>query len=159
VQAVLHGVLDALAEAHNAGILHRDVKPGNILFSATGEPKLADFGIAKTPGAADTNAGEIVGSMAYLSPDRLTSKPATVGDDLYAVGVVGYEALTGRRPFPHEDLRALARAILHESTPSLAALCPDAPPGLAIAIERAMAREPAQRFDQANAMRAALLGA
>ncbi len=159
VHAVLDGVLDALAEAHNVGILHRDVKPGNILFTTTGEPKLADFGIAKTSGAAYTGTGQIIGSMAYLSPDRLNSKPATVDDDLYAVGVVGYEALTGRRPFPQENLSALGQAILHESPPPLAALRPDVPPVLAAAIERAMARDPAWRFDQANVMRAALAGA
>jgi serine/threonine-protein kinase len=158
VQAVLDGVLEALAEAHNAGILHRDVKPGNILFTAAGEPKLADFGIAKTSGAAYTMAGEIIGSMAYLSPDRLAARPATVADDLYAVGVVGYEALTARRPFPQEDLGPLAHAILHESPPPIAAQLPDVPPGLATAIERAMARDPAWRFDYANAMRAALVG-
>jgi serine/threonine protein kinase len=158
VQAILGGVLDALAEAHSAGILHRDVKPGNILFTPAGEPKLADFGIAKTSGAAYTKAGEIVGSMAYLSPDRLAAKPATAADDLYAVGVVGYEALTGRRPFPQEDMGPLVHAILHESPPPLAALRPDAPPALVSAIERAMARDPARRFDQANAMRAALAG-
>lgn len=158
VHAVLDGVLDALAEAHGAGILHRDVKPGNILFTAAGEPKLADFGIAKTSGAAYTRAGEVVGSMAYLSPERLTSKPATALDDLYSVGVVGYEALTGRRPFPQEDLGALAHAILNESPPPLAALRPDVPPPLAAAIERSMARDPAWRFDQAGAMRAALVG-
>jgi serine/threonine protein kinase len=158
VQAVLDGVLDALAEAHHAGILHRDVKPGNILFSAAGEAKLADFGIAKTSGAAYTRTGEVIGSMPYLSPERLTAKPATVFDDLYAVGAVGYEALTGRRPFPQEDLGALAHAILHETPPPLTALRPDVPPGLAAAIERAMARDPAQRFDQATAMRAALAG-
>jgi len=158
VYAVLDGVLEALAEAHNVGILHRDVKPGNILFTATGEPKLADFGIAKTGGAAYTKAGEIIGSMAYLSPDRLASKPATVADDLYAVGVVGYEALTGRRPFPQEDLGPLAHAILHESPQPLAAQRPDVPPGLATPIERAMARDPGWRFGDANEMRAAMVG-
>jgi len=156
VQTVLDSVLEALAEAHNAGIVHRDVKPGNILFTATGEPKLADFGIAKTAGAAFTRTGEVIGSMPYLSPERLASKPARAADDLYAVGVVGYEALTGRRPFPQEDLGALVRAILHESPPPLAALRPDVPPGFATTIERAMARDPAQRFNQADAMRAAL---
>ncbi|ORW41615.1 protein kinase [Mycobacterium paraense] len=159
VQAVLCGVLDALAEAHKVGILHRDVKPGNVLFTATGEPKLADFGIAKTAGAAYTRTGEVVGSMAYMSPERLAGKPATVADDLYSVGVVGYEALSGRRPFPQEDLGPLARAILHESPPPLAALRPDLPPGLVDTIERAMARDPAWRFDQATAMAAALVGA
>ncbi len=159
VQAVLCGVLDALTEAHRAGILHRDVKPGNVLFTASGEPKLADFGIAKTAGAAYTRTGEVVGSMAYMSPDRLTGKPATVADDLYSVGVVGYEALSGRRPFAQEDLGPLAHAILHESPPPLAALRPDLPPGLIDTIERAMARDPAWRFDQANAMGAALVSA
>ncbi|MEE6138884.1 serine/threonine-protein kinase [Mycobacterium sp. 050128] len=158
VHAVLDGVLDALAEAHNIGILHRDVKPGNILFTAAGEPKLADFGIAKTSGAAYTRAGEIIGSMAYLSPDRLAAKPATVADDLYALGVVGYEAMTARRPFPQEDLGPLAHAILHESPPPIAALRPDVPPNLAATVERAMARDPAWRFEHANAMRAALTG-
>jgi serine/threonine protein kinase len=156
VQAVLDSVLDALAEAHNAGILHRDVKPGNILFTATGEPKLADFGIAKTAGAAYTRTGEVVGSMPYLSPERLASEPAGAADDLYAVGAVGYEALTGRRAFPQQDMGALVRAILHESPPPLAALRPDVPPGFATTIERSMARDPAQRFNQANAMRATL---
>jgi serine/threonine-protein kinase len=158
VQAVLDGVLDALVEAHNVGILHRDVKPGNILFTAKGEPKLADFGIAKTSGAAYTMAGEIIGSMAYLSPDRLSAKPATVVDDLYAVGVVGYEALTARRPFPQEDLGPLAHAILHEAPLPLAAQRPDVPPGLGSTIERAMARDPASRFGDASAMRASLAG-
>lgn len=156
VQGVLDSVLDALAEAHNAGIVHRDVKPGNILFTATGEPKLADFGIAKTGGAAYTRTGEVVGSMPYMSPERLASEPARPADDLYSVGVVGYEALTGRRPFPQEDMAALVRAILHDSPPPLAALRPDVPPGFAATIERAMTRDPAQQFNQANAMRAAL---
>jgi serine/threonine protein kinase len=159
VHTVLDDVLAALAVAHDAGILHRDVKPGNILFTAAGEPKLADFGLAKTTGAVHTMTGQIVGTMAYLSPNRLTSQPATAADDLYAVGVVGYEALTGQRPFPQEELGAVAHAILHESPPPLAALRPDVPPVLAISIERAISRDPAQQFHWANEMRAALAGA
>ena len=158
VRTLLDDVLAALAVAHDAGILHRDVKPGNILFNAAGETKLADFGLAKTNGGAHTMAGQIVGTMAYLSPHRLTSRPATAADDLYAVGVVGYEALTGRRPFPQEEIGALGHAILHETPPPLAALRPDTPPGLLAAIERAMARDPAWQFEHAGAMRAALYG-
>jgi serine/threonine-protein kinase len=158
VLTVLDSVLEALAEAHNAGIVHRDVKPGNILFTAAGEPKLADFGIAKTAGAAYTRTGEVIGSMPYLSPERLASKPASAADDLYAVGVVGYEALTGRRPFPQEEMAPLVRAILHDSPPPLAAQRPDVPPGFATTIERAMARDPGHRFNQADAMRATLAG-
>ncbi|MFV8320942.1 serine/threonine-protein kinase [Mycobacterium sp. 23] len=156
VQAVLDSVLAALAAAHDAGILHRDVKPGNILFTAAGEAKLADFGIAKTAGGAHTMTGQVVGTMAYLSPDRLAGKPATPADDLYAVGVVGYEALTGRRPFPQQAFGALAHAILHESPPPIAALRPDVRPELAAAFERAMTRRSSERFYQAGAMRAAL---
>lgn len=156
VRALLDSVLAALATAHDAGIVHRDVKPGNVLFTPTGEAKLADFGIAKTAESVHTMTGEIVGSVAYLSPERLTAKPATPADDLYAVGVVGYEALTGRRPFPQTALGPLAHAILHETPPPLAAVRRDAPPSLAAVIERAMARNPAQKFTRAAEMRAAL---
>ncbi|MCV6966743.1 serine/threonine protein kinase [Mycobacterium intermedium] len=156
VHGVLDSVLTALADAHQAGILHRDVKPGNILFTAAGDAKLADFGIAKTTGGAHTMTGHVVGTMAYLSPDRLIGKPATPADDLYAVGVVGYEALTGRRPFPEESLAVLSHAILHETPAPITALRPDVHPGLAAVIARAMTREPAERFYQAGAMRAAL---
>lgn len=157
-RTVLDTVLAALTAAHDAGILHRDVKPGNILFTANGEAKLADFGIAKTAGGAHTMTGQVVGTMAYLSPERLAGKPATTADDLYALGVVGYEALTGRRPFPQQQFAALANAILHESPPPIAALRPDVRPELAMVFERAMARDPAQRFHQAGAMREALNG-
>lgn len=156
VHGVLDSVLAALTDAHSAGILHRDVKPGNILFTAAGHAKLADFGIAKTTGGAHTMTGHVVGTMAYLSPDRLIGKPATPADDLYAVGVVGYEALTGRRPFPEDSLAVLSHAILHETPPPITARRPDVHPGLAAVIARAMTREPAERFAQAGAMRAAL---
>jgi serine/threonine protein kinase len=156
VRAVLDSVLAALTVAHDAGILHRDVKPGNILFTAAGEAKLADFGIAKTTDAAHTMTGAIVGTIPYLSPDRLIGKQATPADDLYAAGVVGYEALTGRRPFPQENIAALTHAILCESPPPLSALRPDVPPNLANVIERALTRDAAQRYHHAGAMRAAL---
>ncbi|QNI07621.1 serine/threonine protein kinase [Mycobacterium kubicae] len=156
VRAVLDDVLAALGTAHEAGVLHRDVKPGNILFTAAGETKLADFGIAKTTGAPHTMTGEVVGTMAYLSPDRLSGKPATPADDLYAVGVVGYEALSGRRPFPQQEFGPLAQAILHGAPPPLHAMRPDTPPPLAAVIHRAMTSDPAQKFTQASEMRAAL---
>ena len=115
VEVALDGVLDALAEAHGVGVLHRNIKPGNILLTTRAEAKVADFGAA--------------GSIAHLSPDRLASKAATEHDDLYAVGVVGYEALTGRRPYPQQDPGALADAILHEDPPPLTSLRPMCRPG------------------------------
>ena len=148
VRSILDDVLSALATAHAAGVLHRDIKPANILFSPSGHAKVADFGIAKSAGSVHTVTGEIVGTMAYLSADRIAGRPATVGDDLYAVGVVGYEALVGRRPFPQENLAELARAVAIDTPPPLAVLRRDVDPALAAVIERAMAHDPAWRFGE-----------
>ncbi len=158
VQTVVDDVLSALAAAHGAGILHRDVKPANILFTDAGDVKVADFGIAKTSATPHTMTGQIVGTMAYLSADRIAGRPATVEDDLYAVGAVGYEALTGRRPFPQDNFAELARAISDGAPAPLARVRPDVAPGLAAGVERAMSRDPRWRFHSANAMRAALAG-
>jgi serine/threonine-protein kinase len=158
VRSILDDVLSALAAAHAAGILHRDIKPANILLTDRGDTKVADFGIAKSTETAHTMTGQIVGTMAYLSADRIAGSPATVSDDLYALGVVGYEALTGRRPFPQQNLAELARAITEQPPPPLNLLRPDVEPGLAATIERAMARDPQWRFGSANEMRAALAG-
>jgi serine/threonine protein kinase len=158
VRSILNDVLSALAAAHAAGILHRDIKPANILFSASGQVKVADFGIAKSAASAHTQTGQIVGTMAYLSPDRIAGRPASVADDLYAVGVVGYEALTGRRAFPQENLPELARAISEFVPPPLTVVRPDVDATLASAIERAMARDPGWRFGSADEMRAGLAG-
>jgi len=93
-------VLGALAASHQAGILHRDIKPGNVLLTADGTAKVGDFGIAKsTEGLHLTSTGMIVGTAAYLAPERVTGQSATPQSDIYAVGVVLYEALCGRNPF------------------------------------------------------------
>lgn len=152
VRTVLIEVLEAVAAAHDVGILHRDLKPGNILFSVTGGAKVTDFGIAKSADTDHTLTGQILGTAAYLTPQRLAGAPATVSDDLYAVGVIGYEALSGHRPFAHGDLPALVRAICDELPPPLAAERPDLDPALVAAIDRAMTRDPEQRFTGARDM-------
>ena len=124
VRSILNDVLSALAAAHAAGILHRDIKPANILFTDSGDVKVADFGIAKSAGAPATMTGQIVGTMAYLSADRLAGRPATVADDLYAVGVVGYEALSGHKPFPQENLRRLGAGDRRGHTAAAGAAAP-----------------------------------
>jgi serine/threonine protein kinase len=159
VHGMLNDVLAALTVAHGAGVLHRDIKPGNILVLATGDTmKVADFGIAKTAGAAQTMTGQIVGTMAYMSPERIAGAPASVSDDLYAVGVVGYEALTGHRAYPQDNPATLAHAVMNAPPPPLAVVRPDVPPVLTSVIDRAMTRDPGPRFGSAGQMRAALGG-
>ncbi|CRZ17787.1 serine/threonine-protein kinase [Mycolicibacterium neworleansense] len=159
VRWVLADLLSALTAAHDAGILHRDIKPGNVLITRSGAAKLADFGIAKTDGAAHTRVGMVFGTANYLSPQRITGKPASPSDDLYALGVLGYEALTRRLPFERESPVATMRAVLDEPLTPIAVLRPDVDPALVRVLERAMSRDPAYRFTDAAEMRAALQGA
>ena len=154
-------VLAALGAAHAAGLVHRDVKPGNILITADNHVKIADFGIAKSLEASDgsldlTGTGQLLGTPAYLPPERLDGGPATAQSDLYSLGVVLYEALTGRCPFPGETPVAAAMAIVAGDYPSLNEVRPGLDPILVTTIERAMATDPAQRFESAAAMAAAL---
>jgi serine/threonine protein kinase len=158
VCAALRDALAALAVAHGAGMLHRDIKPGNLLIAPSGTVKVADFGIVKTAASVHTTTGHVVGTLAYMSPDRVSGKPASVDDDLYAVGVVGYEALTGQKPFSQEDIMPLAHAIVEGRPPPLKELRADIDPLLADVIERAMSPDPLRRFGSADAMRKALLG-
>ncbi|MGE2732845.1 serine/threonine-protein kinase, partial [Mycolicibacterium vaccae] len=158
VRSMLDDVLAALGAAHRAGVLHRDIKPGNILVSSTGDGlKVGDFGIAKTADAmADTKTGQIIGTMCYMSPERVAGAPASVADDLYAVGVIAYEALLGRRAFPQDNPVAVAHAIVNAPPPPLSTFRLDVDPALAGVIDRSMARDPAHRFRSADDMRAAL---
>jgi serine/threonine protein kinase len=153
-------VLRALAAAHGLGIVHRDVKPGNILDAGVGTWKVADFGIAKWVHADETltGTGELLGSPSYLAPERIEGQQAEPASDLYAVGVLLYEAMCGRKPFEGDDPFALATAIRDGEFEPPAAVLPDADPGIVAVIERAMRLDPAERYESAQAMAAALLG-
>lgn len=156
VRAILRDVLSALQAAHSSGVLHRDIKPANILFTPFGGVKIADFGVAKSADTPQTLTNRVFGTMAYLPADRIAGRPATASDDLYALGVVGYEALTARRAYPQDNLAALADAINAGRLPPLGALRPDVDPALVTTIERAIARDPRWRFATAQQMRASL---
>jgi eukaryotic-like serine/threonine-protein kinase len=153
-------VLRALAAAHELGIVHRDVKPGNVLDAGVGTWKVADFGIAKWVHAEETltGTGELLGSPSYLAPERIEGEQAGPASDLYAVGVLLYEALCGRKPFEGDDPFALATAIRDGAYEPPGSVFPDADRTIVAVIERAMKRDPSERYESAEAMAAALLG-
>jgi serine/threonine protein kinase len=158
VYDVARSVLGALEAAHGAGIVHRDVKPGNVLRSTDGTWKVADFGIAKSAEVAGdiTVTGVMIGTPAYVAPERIEGRPATPASDLYATGVVLYEALSGRKPFTAGNSIALAVRIRAGQAPPLREVAPGVDPTLERVVERAMATDPGRRFASAAEMRRAL---
>jgi eukaryotic-like serine/threonine-protein kinase len=143
--------------AHRNGVVHRDVKPGNLLRNTDGVVKLADFGIAKAAEQSDiTKVGSVLGTAAYLSPEQTRGEPAEPGSDLYALGVVAYQLLAGRLPYESASLTDLARLQEAGPPPPLDELNRDFPPALAEAVARALARERASRFADAAEMEDAL---
>jgi len=154
-------LLSALEHAHERGIVHRDVKPENIVLSSAGAV-LLDFGIARAVeqiGAEQlTRSGITLGTSSYMSPEQVQGLrvlgPPT---DLYALACVLFECLAGRPPFVHGNEFMVLRQHLTESPPNLAAFVPGLPPGLAQAIDRALAKAPEDRWQSAGAMRSAVL--
>ncbi|MGI8999543.1 MAG: protein kinase domain-containing protein [Candidatus Limnocylindria bacterium] len=148
----------ALQAAHDAGPVHRDVKPGNILLGSDGRAMVADFGIARATGEDSmTKTGATLGSVEYFSPEQARGERAGPPSDIYALGVVLYELLTGRRAFTGDSAYAIAIARLREPPPDPRGIVPDLAPELARIVTRAMAPEPAQRYASAEALRSALL--
>jgi len=138
----------ALQAAHDAGVVHRDVKPGNLLIRPDGVVKVTDFGIARAVDAAPvTQTGMVVGTAAYLSPEQAAGKPVTPASDIYALGVVTYECLSGRRPF--DDASPVAVAMAHIGT-NPPALPKDTPPLVSDFVTRALDKDPGRRQPSAG---------
>jgi tRNA A-37 threonylcarbamoyl transferase component Bud32 len=143
VRSILAQVALALAAAHDAGVVHRDVKPANVLLTTDGTVKLTDFGIARATDASGlTRTGETLGTPHYLSPEQALGRAATSASDLYALGVVGHELLTGRRPFDKDTPIATALAHVSEPMPTLPSSIPS---DLIAVITRCLAKEPGDR--------------
>ena len=151
-------LLDALEAAHRAGLVHRDVKPSNILLCRDGRVKIADFGIAKADDQTElTQEGTLVGTATYLAPEQLLGNDVDGRADLYSLGIVIYECLTARVPFQGDTGAAVALARLHSDPVDPRRVKADVPPRVAAAVMRSLQRDPDDRFDSAADLRAALL--
>jgi len=143
--------------AHRNGVVHRDVKPGNILRNPEGIVKIADFGIAKAADDSDiTRVGSVIGTAAYLAPEQSRGEPAGPPSDLYALGVVAYQLAAGRLPYQGASLTDLARQQDSGPPTDVSELVPGVPPALGTAIMRALVADPARRFASAPEMERAL---
>ncbi|MDH3682578.1 MAG: protein kinase [Acidimicrobiia bacterium] len=151
-------IASALDEAHRAGIVHRDIKPANIMICPDRRVTVTDFGIAKAGTDADlTQTGTLLGTAKYLAPEQVTGAPIDPRSDLYALGVVMFEALTGIVPFKANTDAATALARLHQDPPPVRSLRPNVSVELATVVHRLMERDPNRRYARAAALRDALL--
>jgi serine/threonine protein kinase len=147
----------ALAHAHDRGVVHRDLKPGNVLFDGEGRAKIADFGIAQLTGAVTlTDAGTVLGTAAYISPEQTYGEPATPASDVYSFGVVLFRMLSGRLPFESESPVELAAMHRDAEPPELTAIRPDVPPALAATAMAALVKVPEARPPDGHALVRAL---
>ena len=151
-------VLSALSYAHQHGVVHRDVKPSNILVRADDSVKLTDFGIASRVGDPKlTGAGMALGSLYYMSPEQVKASPLDSRADIYSVGVTLYESVTGRRPIQGDSFLAIMTGHLEHTPVPPIQLAPQIPPELSAMIEHALQKAPEHRFQTAAEFRAALL--
>jgi serine/threonine protein kinase, bacterial len=157
VAAVLRPVLGGLAAAHGAGLVHRDVKPENVLISDQGDVKIVDFGLVRAVAAAGiTSTSVILGTAAYLSPEQVRDGDASPRSDVYAVGIVAYELLTGQTPFSGDSALSIAYQRLDTDVPAPSTVISGVPEQFDGLVRRATARDPADRYADALDMGAAL---
>jgi serine/threonine protein kinase len=150
----------ALDAAHRNGVVHRDVKPANLLLDRNDNVHVADFGIASAAGMDSlTMTGTVLGTAGYLSPEQAQGDRATPASDRYSLAVVAFELLSGQRPYENESMTAEAAAHVHAPVPSIAEICDGLPPELDPVFRRAMAKNPDERFPTAAEFVAAIRGA
>jgi serine/threonine protein kinase len=151
---ILEQAAYGLQAAHERGLVHRDIKPGNILVTPTGQVKITDFGIAKAADAAPvTRNGMVMGTAHYIAPEQALGQNAEPASDVYSLAVCGYECLTGHRPFLSENAVTVAMMHIRDLPPPLP---PDVPPGVRAVIEATLIKDPRQRYNNGGEFAAAV---
>lgn len=154
---IIAQVADALGYAHKNNVVHRDIKPANImLLKDTGNVKVTDFGIARITSSSKTKTGVILGTPSYMSPEQVSGKKLDGRSDIFSLGVVMYEMLTGQKPFATEDVTSLMYQITREKHPSVRGINPKIPPVVEKMIDKALAKDVNQRYQKAELMAAHL---
>lgn len=143
-------VADALDYAHQEGVVHRDIKPANIMITKGATVKVMDFGIAKMASSSKTQTNIVLGTPTYMSPEQIAGKKVDGRSDIFSLGVVLFEMLSGRPPFTADNLSALLFAIAHNPHPSIKVIRPDIPPALQHVLNQALEKDPALRFRRAS---------
>jgi len=145
---IMQGVLAGLQYSHERGVVHRDIKPGNIILSPDGTVKIADFGIARIESSSMTQAGTVLGTPAYMSPEQFMGQTVDARTDIYSAGVMFYQLLTGERPF-EGSMSAIMHKALNTEPPRPSDISVTAPTALDMVVARAMAKRPENRFETA----------
>ena len=153
---IMIAVAEALGYAHNAGVIHRDIKPANIMRLKDGRVKVTDFGIAKVMDSAKTRTGIVMGTPSYMSPEQVGGKKIDGRSDMFSLGIVFYEMLTGRKPFDGENLTALMYAIAKAPFTPLPEIVPDMPPCCVAIVNKLLNKGVSRRYKSAAQAQEAL---
>jgi len=159
IRQICGEILDALGYAHDQGVIHRDVKPANVLVTLDGSVKIMDFGVAHIVGSKLTRAEEVFGTLSYMAPEQLSKGNVDRRADIFAFGILLYEMATGRVPFTGDTIFDIAEALVDEEPAPLHEVNPDVPAALSEVVARCIRKVPEQRFPTAAAVKAALLSA
>jgi eukaryotic-like serine/threonine-protein kinase len=154
--SVVDQIAEGLAFAHAHDIVHRDLKPANVHLLSNGQAKIMDFGLARLGGSEMTRVGMVMGTPHYMSPEQVRGERADARSDVFALGCVFYELLTYRKPFDADSMHSVLFKVMQEEPPSVQDLTPGIPAVLAQVVERAMAKDASQRFQNASEFRSAL---